>query len=443
MVDVEAAVDALPATERRHPAVARVEQRGRKRSRNAEATEPEEPTAISLRGVSRAEDISKLVPSKLQAGRESAKVSRPKSPQHVPGKYDDVGAAQLTAQSAAAGASNVPNSSTEHKETSDVSTFPITCTLEKHARGFYIVSGVCHLCDKTFRCAGSVYSGKVHRWNNFTCLHRRIIKHARTHGAVGYTAYRNLDKMRLDWIRSPDEASEVVDRENHTRFCAGCAKWRRTTQFRRGASTCNNCLQIACAACGNAKKQTQYRSQDVYNFLNRKINARCRTCRQKGSKRRVSTHKTHTGEHCRQRRCTKCGVYQVSSTYRRTKRGQRVDICRTCEVVPCAACGAMLTRENFTDPDIYRFFHSDGAKHITCLVCKKGQHVRQQWLQNLMKKSRRKACTCRHPQAHTKTCPLRIKFDGDRAYPGCDVMSRADSDWLREQWKKNGWVRAA
>ena len=116
MVDMEAAVDELHATERRNPAVAREGQRGRKSCRNTEAMEPEASAAISLSGLSRAEDTSKLVRSRLQAGLQSAKDPRPKSPQHVPGKSDDVRAAQVTAQSAAAGRSNVPNSSMEHKK---------------------------------------------------------------------------------------------------------------------------------------------------------------------------------------------------------------------------------------------------------------------------------------------------------------------------------------
>ena len=164
------------------------------------------------------------------------------------------------------------------------------------------------------------------------------------HGAVGYTPHRNLDKMRLDWVRSPDR------------------KWTRE-------------------------------------------------------------HRCTQWEH----RCTQCGVYQAASAFRRIKR-KRVDVCHTCELVPCAACGTMLPRGNFADSDIYRYFSPVGAKHITCLVC-------------IMKTSRRKACTCKHPQAHAQTCPLRIRFDGDRPYPGCDVMSRADSDRLLGQRKKKGRVR--
>ena len=173
MVDVETAVDAPLATERRHPAVARDEQKGRKRCRNTEAMELEESAAISLGGVSHAEHISELVPARLRAGLESAKDPRPKSPQHVPGKSDDVGAAQVTAQSAAAGGSNVPKSSMEHTKTYDISTFPIL--------GFYILSGVCRLCGKTFRAAGGIYKGKARPGSTHARLQHKIIKHARTH----------------------------------------------------------------------------------------------------------------------------------------------------------------------------------------------------------------------------------------------------------------------
>ena len=110
MVDVEAAVDALLATEQRNPGVAGEEQRGRKRCRNNEA------------------------------------------------------AYQNTAASSAASGSNLLKSETEHSETLDVNTFPISCFLEKDARGVYTISGCCCLCDQTFRAVGTVRKGKVHPW---------------------------------------------------------------------------------------------------------------------------------------------------------------------------------------------------------------------------------------------------------------------------------------
>ena len=283
-----------------------------------------------------------------------------------------------------------------------------------------------------------------------------MIQHARSHGAVGYTPHRNLDEMRLDWTRSQDVTStgtpissqhvpqvasplpchyNTSDRRslNGSTFCVDCETWKRTTEFRRGASTCSTCLRIPCSACGKKKRQLEYRTGDVYNFLTKKINARCQRCRQRGRRLGGSKHKQHKGEHCRECRCTRCGVYQGSSAFRRTKEG-RVDVCRTCELVPCATCGAMLPRGNFTNGDIYKYFA--GTKHVTCLLCREHQQHRLRQLQKLMKTSKRKACTCRHPQQHTKSCPLSGRFTGEKPYPGCDVMSRADSEWFLEQRKK-------
>ena len=78
-----------------------------------------------------------------------------------------------------------------------------------------------------------------------------------------------------------------------------------------GASTCNTCLRITCAACGRSKKPTQYRRKHVWNYLKQRTNTRCRACRRRGYRRGC--------------RCTKCGVYQRSSAFRwTTRRGREV-----------------------------------------------------------------------------------------------------------------------
>ena len=59
------------------------------------------------------------------------------------------------------------------------------------------------------------------------------------------------------------------------------------------------------------KKADAVQNTGCLQLPEQKINALCRTCRRKGTKLRVSTHKTHKGEHCRECRCTKCGVYQA------------------------------------------------------------------------------------------------------------------------------------
>ena len=252
-------------------------------------------------------------------------------------------------------------------------------------------------------------------------------------------------EMLLDWVQSPGQALEVTAVasasrvQKSTTLCAGCAKWRRTSHFQGRASTCNPCARITCTGCGRSKKPRQYRRQDIGNYMKQRGNTRCRACRRR--------------EYFRRCRCTECGVYQHVSAFRWTKRRGREDICRSCEMVPCAACPAMLSSGNcedshvcsyfnsvgakhmtclvckvcrctkcgactamlsngsFADSDIYSYLNSAGAKHIVCLVCnEQRQHAGQQQLHKRTKKRKRKFCTCKHPQAHTRTCVLRLTF---------------------------------
>ena len=91
MVDEEEVVDALMVTEQINPEVAREipKHRGDRAGRIHSSL-----TQVCL---SLTEDISKLVPSKDRTDLEAAKDTRPKYPQHVPAKSDDVGVAQDTA----------------------------------------------------------------------------------------------------------------------------------------------------------------------------------------------------------------------------------------------------------------------------------------------------------------------------------------------------------
>ena len=182
-------------------------------------------------GVYATEDTGKLVPSKYKADMESARDQQPKSQQHVLGKSDDDEAVHVTVQSAVTGGLNVPYPSIKHQNTADISTFtfPIACALEKHARGFYILTGVCRLCDKTFRASGGIYQGKAQPWSTHSRLQQQIMKHARTHSAVGYTPHRNLDKMRLDWVQLPSKSSaSMAD--------ASASRNREVTTFRASDS---------------------------------------------------------------------------------------------------------------------------------------------------------------------------------------------------------------
>ena len=293
------------------------------------------------------------------------------------------------------------------------------------------------MCGQTFRAAGGVCKGKVQPWSNHTRVHDEMIMHARTHGAVGYTPYRNLDEMRLHWVRSPCEASGViVDGYRKTpTFCTGCAKWRPKHQFRCGASTCKTCFKIVCAVCGKSHNETEYETTDVYHFLKRRTNIRCMTCRQKGMKMAGAKHKTHKGEHRRKCRCTKCGLYQAVTAFRRTRERQRTDVCGNCELVPCASCAAMLSRRDFKMWDVRKYFEAGGAKRMTCSACKKRRkHARQQRTAQGTHEEEEEQTTGLRVQvseAHTRTCVL-------EPFPQWDIRR-----YFGVAGMKNGCVRAA
>ena len=160
--------------------------------------EPKESAATSLNDGSCAEDRVHLVPPGFTGGLESAKHLSPTTPQHGQSSSDARGAHQVTTEASGAVGLNLPNSTMEHAQAYDTSTFPISCALKKHALGFYILDGACCLCGQTFRAVGTVCKGKVLPWSCYTRVQKKIIQHARTHGAVGYTPHRNLDKMRLE-----------------------------------------------------------------------------------------------------------------------------------------------------------------------------------------------------------------------------------------------------
>ena len=157
-----------------------------------------------------------------------------------------------------------------------------------------------------------------------------------------------------------------------TLLCADCAEWKPKTEFRDGADSCKTCQTIPCAACGDNKLQTQYEQWDIRNFFHHKIDVLCQKCRGKGVKKKDS-QRTHKREHQRRdRQCCKCKEYHNLSAFRRQK-GGRVDVCRSCELVQCGACAAMLPQSNFKRQDLHLHFQS--AQQITCLACRDQQNT--------------------------------------------------------------------
>ena len=94
------------------------ERRQKKRCWNAQAMKPEQSAAVPQKGQSCAEDMIQLVPPELSGGLESAKDLPPTSPQHGQSSSDDRAAHQVTAESSAAGGSNLRNSTIEQEQAS-------------------------------------------------------------------------------------------------------------------------------------------------------------------------------------------------------------------------------------------------------------------------------------------------------------------------------------
>ena len=162
------------------------------------AMEPEESAATSLKGESCAEDRIQLVPPGFTGGLESAKDLSPTTPQHGQSSSDDRGAHQVTTEASGAGGSNLLNSTMEHAQAYDASTFPISCSLKKHAQGFYILSGACCLCGQTFRAVGTVSKSTMLRWNNHSTVQK---KSSSMPGRTASLAIRHTEtSTKCGWI---------------------------------------------------------------------------------------------------------------------------------------------------------------------------------------------------------------------------------------------------
>ena len=265
---------------------------------------------------------------------------------------------------------------------------------------------------------------------------------------------------------------------NGATFCVGCTQWKPNSEFRRSTDRCNMCQSIQCTTCGEEKKTTEYIRSHVYNYYSRQQNIQCRVCHESGTKTKASINKTYNETFCRVQRCRVCGEDQQFRAFRH-KNGKRIDVCKKCELLPCTACSAMLPDSKFPSRDANNFFWRGGTiicldcrkkgcsprhpESITCtgpckqvlpisafppilrrnakrekkrMICKKCIHAKETRLRELMKRSKRKGCTCKSQFTHTEKCPMHISFAGERPYPGCDVMSKEDSEWLHQRGKR-------
>ena len=160
--------------------------------------EPEESAATSPRGGSCAEDRTQLVPPRFTREPESAKDLSPTARQHSQSNSDDRGAHRVTTETSGADGSTFLKSTMEHAQAYDTSTSPISCSLKKHARGFYILSGACCLCGQTFRAVGTVSKSTMSRWNNHSTVDK---KSSSMPGCTASLAIRHTEtSTKCGWI---------------------------------------------------------------------------------------------------------------------------------------------------------------------------------------------------------------------------------------------------
>ena len=149
-------------------------------------------------------------------------------------------------------------------------------------------------------------------------------------------------------------------------FCGACSTWKTKAAFRSGADSCKTCQRITCAGCGEEKQRTEYTAMDVHNYFSHNQNVVCHSCRHAGLTPQEGSHKCHK-KAATLRTCSTCGVPQELRAFRRSKE-QRIDVCRTCELIPCEACALRLPQQNFDLKDIDNHFSL--AQKVVCQGCK-------------------------------------------------------------------------
>jgi hypothetical protein len=73
---------------------------------------------------------------------------------------------------------------------------------------------------------------------------------------------------------------------------------------------------------------------------------------------------------------------------------------------------------------------------LCCLACAKSDADREASLIQKLKMSKRAGCKCKHISGHSVSCPMFPRQWAEKTYPGMDVMSRKDSEWLTSRKQK-------
>ena len=126
-------------------------------------------------------------------------------------------------------------------------------------------------------------------------------------------------------------------------------------------------------------------------------------------------------------RCVCCGTSTIKNTFPTTHDVEsQLMLCNDCHLHRCyGTCGQRKIRRN-------HFIKNEEQ----CNACTVENNAREQRLAALMRTSKRAHCTCHPWLVHSERCLLHIQRFGERTYPGCDVMSEADSTWLLKRRRR-------
>ena len=162
--------------------------------------------------------------------------------------------------------------------------------------------------------------------------------------------------------------------------------------------------------------------------------------------------RTHVCKDCELMPCTSCSLekpladFDAMSVCNFFRNQQRV-VCNACKALGCSgkdpqlysctrSCGQRKGSKYFDSKQLLAYKHGSGRRLI-CNVCVVADGAREARLKALMISNKRKRCTCRQLLQHSERCPMHPRKYGEKPYPGMDVMSRADSEWLAEKLRQN------
>ena len=221
-----------------------------------------------------------------------------------------------------------------------------------------------------------------------------------------------------------------------------------------------------------AKSQTFFTQKNRHNYFNCSQNVSCLECSNKGYTPKQGEFRNNKEDVV----CEKCSKNRPQSMYRALN-NERSTICKECEQIACASCFEDKSTTCFPKASVYNYFHSQrkvvctacmekGCKNtdpklykctgpcgklygytkfnpwqiknyrnketsfLLCNTCNEKENKKLQRLRALMQKSQRRACKCGNPLGHKTNCPMFPSKFGEKPFPGCDVMTREDYEWL-------------